>query len=175
MAEHQWYYAEENQQRGPVTLEALQGLVQDGRVGPRNLVWTEGMKDWQEAQTVAELRPPVPPSQETGRSAPVPPPPPSSASSPRPINYHTPIPRSPSTYKGIAIASFVVALVGLLLACVGVGFIFGIIALVLSIVAMSGMKRGGNPDGQGLAIAGMVIAIIDLLSTPVFCFGLRVG
>src|SRR5688572_10429181 len=174
MAEQQWYYAEDNQQRGPVSLEALRQLVRDGKVGPKNLIWSQGMKDWQEAWTVRELHPapsqqqaapatpPAPPAADVspGRDEPVRllPPQPVTASSVPPRDPAVPIDyrRSSATsgnYKGTATAAFVLALVGFIASCGGIGFIFAIIGLVLAINAMAGMKREGNMDGHGMAIA----------------------
>lgn len=53
----QWYYAGRNdrERRGPISLDQLQDLVLDGRLGRRDLVWTEGMADWAAVESVAEL------------------------------------------------------------------------------------------------------------------------
>lgn len=49
-----WYYAENNQRQGPVTLEQLRSLCSGGRLSPGDLVWTVGMEQWQPAgQTTA--------------------------------------------------------------------------------------------------------------------------
>ena len=42
-----WYYAVGGEQKGPVSEEAFQGLVQQGIVTPQTLVWREGMAGWQ--------------------------------------------------------------------------------------------------------------------------------
>lgn len=42
-----WYYVEDNQQRGPVSEAELDGLAQAGKVIPGTLVWREGMANWQ--------------------------------------------------------------------------------------------------------------------------------
>lgn len=41
-----WYYAERDQQIGPVTEEQLQQLLQSGNINDATLVWHEGMADW---------------------------------------------------------------------------------------------------------------------------------
>ncbi len=43
----EWYYAEGQQQRGPVTEEELRRLVVTGTIKDETLVWREGMRDWQ--------------------------------------------------------------------------------------------------------------------------------
>jgi len=55
MADDSWYYAQNNQQLGPVTLEALRGMVASGQVGAADLVWTQGMSQWLPARSVPEV------------------------------------------------------------------------------------------------------------------------
>ena len=62
-------------------------------------------------------------------------------------------------FSGKAIASFVVSLAGIFIAAI----ICGIIGLILSRTAMQEIKTKGNLKGQGLAIAGMIISIIDIV------------
>ena len=42
-----WYYAENNQQRGPISVEEFETLVQAGTISDDTLVWREGMANWQ--------------------------------------------------------------------------------------------------------------------------------
>ena len=51
----EWYYAENDEQKGPVTFEALQGLAANGTLRPKDLVWKAGMPDWVPAQNQAGL------------------------------------------------------------------------------------------------------------------------
>ena len=60
MADDTWYYAQNNQQLGPVSLEALRGMVASGQVGAGDLVWTQGMAQWLPARSVPELAGSVP-------------------------------------------------------------------------------------------------------------------
>src|SRR5215207_5417849 len=55
MADDSWYYAQNNQQLGPVTLAALRNMVASGQVGAADLVWTQGMAQWQPARSVPEV------------------------------------------------------------------------------------------------------------------------
>jgi uncharacterized RDD family membrane protein YckC len=50
-----WFYAQNNRQIGPVALDALLSLLQRRQIQPQDLVWREGMADWQPAATVPEL------------------------------------------------------------------------------------------------------------------------
>jgi hypothetical protein len=41
-----WYYAENNERRGPLDEAAFQQLVSSGAIKPETLVWQEGMANW---------------------------------------------------------------------------------------------------------------------------------
>lgn len=51
----QWYYVENQERKGPVTESALKQLVSQGVITENTLVWKEGMKDWEPAQTIKGL------------------------------------------------------------------------------------------------------------------------
>jgi hypothetical protein len=55
MANGEWYYARGNQQQGPVTLPAVQDLIRSGQLQPTDLVWRQGMANWQPASQVPEV------------------------------------------------------------------------------------------------------------------------
>jgi len=50
-----WYYAENNEQRGPVLEADLKGLLASNKVPADTLVWKEGMANWTPASQVASL------------------------------------------------------------------------------------------------------------------------
>jgi hypothetical protein len=58
-----WYYSKGGQQNGPVSTDEILRLFGTGSIGPRDLVWREGMVDWKPAGEVPELafQPPPPP------------------------------------------------------------------------------------------------------------------
>lgn len=66
---------------------------------------------------------------------------------------------APAKWSGKAIASFVVSLVGIFFAAI----ICGTIGLVFSALAFQELKTKQNLRGKGLAVAGMVISIIDVV------------
>jgi hypothetical protein len=78
----------------------------------------------------------------------------------QPIGYTSAGVPAGKSYSGMATASLVLSLVGLIL----FGFILGVLAVVFASVALSGMGRYGNPDGKGRAIAGLVLGIIDTVA-----------
>lgn len=55
MAANGWFYAQDDRQHGPVTAEALCGLLAGGGVPRDALVWREGLAEWVPASAVAEL------------------------------------------------------------------------------------------------------------------------
>jgi uncharacterized RDD family membrane protein YckC len=69
-----WYYAQNNQQQGPVTEVEFSGLVTAGIVTDQTLVWHEGMADWQPYGEVksGQIRPPAPPLYQSPVAAPGP-------------------------------------------------------------------------------------------------------
>ena len=62
-------------------------------------------------------------------------------------------------FKGKATTAFTVSIVGFFIA----GMILGIVAIVNANSALSGMKRSGDNEGKGLAVAAIVIGIIDIV------------
>jgi len=68
-----WYYLQGDQQVGPVSGDELKRLVAEGRLGPDDLVWKEGLEDWVAAGRVSGLfesasavPPPVPRARPAG-------------------------------------------------------------------------------------------------------------
>ncbi len=51
----EWYYTNNRQPIGPVSVEQLRQLVSRGSVQANDLVWKEGMADWVPASSVANL------------------------------------------------------------------------------------------------------------------------
>lgn len=78
---HQWYYAESGQQHGPISKEDLQSKFGAGTLAPDALVWTEGMPEWQPANSIAGLWDAVPQELPT---------PPVSGSSPASVSPYAP-------------------------------------------------------------------------------------
>jgi hypothetical protein len=164
MADAQWYYTRGGQQAGPVSPEQLRQMAAVGQVAPTELVWREGMANWQPLASVPEFgaapaAAPVPPATPYGQPYQQP------GGSYPPQGYqrmgYAPAGQS---YKGMSIAALVLGLVGLL--CGGV--ILGIIAIVLGTIAMNGMKRTGNVEGKGMALVGVILGIIDIVAGAVF-------
>lgn len=120
-----WYYAVGGVQQGPVDLATLQRMVAAGQVGPADHVFAEGGADWMLVSGVPEL---------ATRAAP--------SGGPSVIQVNVPQPSQSEGTNGLAIAGFVLALVG----CAPLG-------LILSLVALNSK----NKANRGLAIAGAII------------------
>lgn len=56
----QWYYAVNNERRGPVTDDEFQSLVASGVITSDTLVWTSGMNEWQPYSRVTGTTPAAP-------------------------------------------------------------------------------------------------------------------
>lgn len=64
--------------------------------------------------------------------------------------------------KGLAIASLVLGILGLVTSFFLFGGVLGLIAVILGIVALSKIKKG-EADGKGMAIGGLVTGAIAIL------------
>ena len=51
----QWYYAQQGQQRGPVSKRQLQRMAASGELQPDDLIWHEGLADWAPASSIPGL------------------------------------------------------------------------------------------------------------------------
>jgi hypothetical protein len=153
----QWYSGRDGQQYGPFEEAQMMSMVADGRVLSSDLVWREGLAQWVPASSVPELFPsganPLT-QQQTFRA--------------QTLGYGGGTYSAAESFRGQAQTAMILSLVGLI--CVGI--ICGPLAIVFASQALSGMKRSGNEDGKGMAIAGLVIGIIEvvlnLLSILVF-------
>jgi hypothetical protein len=74
MADAIWYYAIEDQEKGPVTAAQLKGLAASGQLNPDDLVWREGLDDWKPAREVSGLFTGTAAKTSTRTSEPAPPP-----------------------------------------------------------------------------------------------------
>lgn len=52
----EWYYAIDGQQSGPVGTGQLRALIQQGTLGPHDMLWRDGMNEWLEVEGVGELQ-----------------------------------------------------------------------------------------------------------------------
>ncbi len=100
-----------------------------------------------------------------------PPPPPSSAAAP-PTPSHQPPPyaappgapaEKPPT---LAVLSLVLGLVGVVTACVGLGLLLGLAAILLGVIALATTKAapgGPKPKGRGMAVGGIAAGLLAIV------------
>lgn len=165
----QYYFSHDGQnQQGPIDAERLK----EAGVGPETLVWRDGMNGWTKASDVAELAglfaPAAQPQQAYSQQAyqPQPAPTPGVAT---PVNYQQPsgyVNQQPT--NGLAIASMICGIVGLMSMCVyGFGAIGGILAIIFGHIARGQIRRGQG-QGDGMAVAGLIMGYIAVGLVAVF-------
>ena len=67
----QWYYAKDGSQQGPYDADDMRLAIKTGELSGSDLVWREGMADWQKIKEVAELASALPAPQAHAAHAPV--------------------------------------------------------------------------------------------------------
>jgi hypothetical protein len=60
MSDAVWYYAQNDQEKGPVTTAELRSLAASGKLKAADLVWKDGMGDWTAASQIKGLIPDSP-------------------------------------------------------------------------------------------------------------------
>ena len=161
-----WYFGQNGMQKGPVALEALQEMAQRGEVRTQDLVWHEGLSDWKEAGSVAEIFPaaepidlanaPDPQTSTAGATAP-----------PLQLGYYVPASALSPNYAGFwwrvlaAILDGVLMAIVLLPISVALDFIFGL--------GQYGSSRTATPQ---IAIVAVGINIVIQYGTHIAYYGL---
>jgi hypothetical protein len=144
----QWYYSKNGTQLGPISEGELRSKLASGEVSPTDLVWKEGMSDWQPSARVAELASiaaipsatsPIPPS--LGNVPPSPYSPPQSQPAPA-------YPPGQVTYVGHIPTNLWQSIVVTLFCCLP----FGIVAIVYA-AKVDGLKLRGDIAGATTAAA----------------------
>ena len=76
----------------------------------------------------------------------------------------TPMPQGPPRTNGMAIASLVLAIIGFLTSILGIGIIFGVVALILGIIALGQIKANSRQQkGRGMAMAGVILGALSVV------------
>ena len=165
-APEQWFYSQDGEQRGPVTLEALRAMLAGGQVMWTEMVWSAGMASWSPASAVPDLRPPS--ASPLSGAAAAPPPLP-----PQPINYAGPPPPGERRDIGedagmrmlIPVGRSPWAILAGYLGLLSPLLIFAPFALIVSIMAMRDIKRR-NTHGMGRAVFGVIMGgLFTILGT----------
>ena len=157
----EWFYAKNNERKGPVSASQLRSMVVSGEVAGSDLVWCEGMGNWISASEIQDFdSPPAgaagPPQ---GHYSPQVVPPGAQADSSADIPYPRPVGSKPPA-NGKAIASLVCGCVGV--TCCGI-LIPSILAVIFGHIAKGEIRAsGGQQGGDGMALAGLILGYIGL-------------
>ena len=154
MSAAEWYYTLNNQQQGPVTLEALQAMAGNGQIQRTDLVWRQGMANWQPAGDVPGV---------FGGSAAAPGgwqgPPMGGA----PVGGYPGQQLGYGGYANVGPSLAKEAKEAMIYSIVGIfccGIILGPIGLFKGLNVQKQMEATGNYEGKGMATAAVVIGII---------------
>jgi hypothetical protein len=142
-----WYYRRGEAQMGPVSWEDLVRTARAGGLGSGDLVWTDGMAQWQTAATIPGLLPQQPvamPLAQPAYAAPARPPP---GDDPM-MRMLLPVGRS-----GWAIAAGYLGLLSLL-------GIFAPFALITGILALRDIRQHPEKHGLGRAWFGITMGAL---------------
>ena len=150
-----WFVARGETHQGPISSADLRRLLSIGEIGPGSLVWKEGMANWAPASEMPELRLKA----AAGSSG-------SPAAAPFQATVQNTYGLMPRT-SGLAIASLVLGLVWL-------GGLGSLLATIFGAVSLSQISRSnGGITGKGLALAGLILGIVGLVSVAfTILFGL---
>ena len=132
---------------GPIDLEQLQQWAAQGRVNPQTRIQPGGTAEWKPAAEVPEVQAALAAAGFGPAGAPPPPPVGSAAGA--------------ALETGLAIASFVLGIVSVVLLCLGP--LLGIPAIICGHIAHGRARRApARYGGAGFAVAGFVLGYISL-------------
>ena len=137
-----WFYAKDGNREGPVSLEDLRGLIRQGSLPLTTVVWSKGMREWRAANEVPEVISAV-----------------SEHYVAQPVGGG-PVVGGPPPTNGLAIASLVLGLVGL----VAVPLLASIAAVVCGHLARSHIREAkGRLGGDGMALTGLITGYVGVI------------
>ena len=159
----QWYYSKNGTQLGPVEEGELRAKLAAGEISTTDLVWKDGMPDWQPAAKVAELAQsafptarPVIPQVPAGNSPYAP-----------PVHGGYAGGIGPAPTSGLAIASLICGIVGLFICF----FLPSIPAVICGHMALNQISQSGTRvEGRGLAISGLILGYLSIVIFAVMMF-----
>ena len=157
----QIHIARDGKQLGPFSLEEINRQIAAGTLSLSDNAWYEGASGWAPLSSVpgvtggaASSTASIPPI--TSVSAP-----PALAAASGPVVPTTVVVAVPT--EPLAIWSLVLSLVGLLGFCCG-GPVLGIAAVICGHLALSKINANPNLQGRGLALAGLIMGYVAIVS-----------
>jgi len=157
----QIHIARDGKQLGPFSLEEINRQLAAGTLSLSDNAWYEGAAGWMPLSSVPGVTgatsapPPVAPTTPIVPASPV----------VSPVATAPVVPRAPT--EPLAIWSFVLSLVGLLGFCCG-GPMLGIAAVVCGHLGLSKINANPQLQGRGLAVAGLVIGYLAIVSWALY-------
>jgi len=157
----QIHIARDGKQLGPFSLEEINRQLAAGTLSLSDNAWYEGAAGWMPLSSVPGVTgatsapPPVSPATPIAPASPV----------VSPVATAPAVPRAPT--EPLAIWSFVLSLVGLLGFCCG-GPMLGIAAVVCGHLGLSKINANPQLQGRGLAVAGLVIGYLAIVSWALY-------
>lgn len=164
----EWFYGKAGQQYGPIDEATLRARIATGEVGPRDLIWTEGMGAWAPLIQLPQFGAGagVPPGMAEGVEPELPVGvDPSSPYAPPMANLGGAYPARPAlpVTNGLAIASLVCGILSLVFFCFCGGIFFGIPAVICGHLGLNQLKHPENQQhGHGMAKAGLICGYAGL-------------
>lgn len=154
----QWFFAQNGQQRGPVSLDALKQMCATGQVRPSDLVWSEGMPTWQPAGKISGLIAPgsIPPPLPGVANA-------SAVGYATPAGYGVAPPRlgdDAGTRWLLPVGRSPWAIVAGYMGLFSVLLLPAPLALVFGVIAIRDIRRHPERRGMGRAVFGIVMGLI---------------
>jgi hypothetical protein len=138
---------------GPVTAEQIRQWIAEGRVTSSTLIQGEASTEWKPISTFPEFaQPPVPSLPPTIS---VPPP------------THTAVGNTPYESNSMATAGFIFGILSVIPCCC-FSFLFAILGIVFSIIALNRANHYPNQNGKVLAIVGLVCSVLGLVGGLLF-------
>lgn len=170
-----WYYAKNGHQNGPLPTEDMIDRIAMGEIAQSDLAWCEGMGDWLPVAQIPQLKVEAPVKAELpatpASAAPASPyQAPSAAAAPSPAS-HQMLPGQPPA-QGLAIASLVCGIVGLIGCCLWyLSLPLALVAIVTGHLMIG--KINADPQrfaGKGMARAGLILGYLGAIASLVAAF-----
>lgn len=151
-----WYYGSHGEQSGPVPGDEIRAMIAAGSIGAGTLLWREGMEQWLPLGQVPEFAG-IPGGVEAPAAGTIVP-----GGAPVPGAVYPPV----SPTSGLAIASLVCGILGVVAMCAYVGGLFGLPAVICGHLALGRIRQSAfDPlplQGRGMAIAGLITGYIAM-------------
>ena len=133
---------------GPVTADEIRAWIAEGRANGQTLARLEG-GPWKPLSTFPEFLSSLGSAPPTAPVA--------------PLAQAAFVARAPET-NGMAVAGLVMGIFSVTVGLVCCGFVFNILGIIFSSVALSQIKRtSGQQTGRNLAIVGLVLSLLGLV------------